>query len=179
MKAKLLTAAALTLAGLGLACNHKPSAPGALHPQTATPSVEPVRDDDGGAVVPTPSVAKLLPKAKPAGPVDGERSADGYFEYESARNIYVPVDFGHPRYTHGGQRVGLEHLIAEHGHARSSAGEWTQNELEVAHANSHYWEKTHGATRQVAAPASSFTSACPNGNCGNTKMGRGLFGRRR
>jgi hypothetical protein len=181
MKAKLLTAAALTLAGLGFACQKQPVVP-ALAPTPVVVDVEPVVEQPQ-----TPLVEKLLPNhiaepSKMVGPVDGQLSPDGFFEYEARRNIYVPVDFGHPRYTHGGQPVGLEHLIAEHGHARSSAGKWTRNEIETAHANSHFWEKSRASTRSPNVSqksVSSNTSSCPNGVCGNPSRSRGLFGRRR
>jgi hypothetical protein len=175
-KPKLLTAAALTLAGLGFACQKQPVAP-APAPTPVVVDVEPVVEQPQ-----TPLVEKLLPKEKPPGRVDGERTADGFFKYEARRNIFVPVDHGHPRYTHGGQPVGLEHLIAEHGHARSSAGKWTRNEIETAHANSHFWEKSRASTRSPNVSqksVSSNTSSCPNGVCGNPSRSRGLFGRRR
>jgi hypothetical protein len=181
-KPKLLTAAALTLAGLGFACQkHQPNPPAvACRPAKPADSLPTLRSE--GQPAETPLVEKLLPKETPPGRVDGERTADGFFKYEARRNIFVPVDHGHPRYTHGGQPVGLEHLIAEHGHARSSAGKWTRNEIETAHANSHFWEKSRASTRSPNVSqksVSSNTSSCPNGVCGNPSRSRGLFGRRR
>lgn len=128
--------------------------------------------------VETPLVEKLLVK-EPAGPVDGQRTADNFFEFDATRNIWAPVDHGHTRYTENGHASTAEHLIREHGHARSSASKWTQEELEIAHANSHWWEKTHSQKISFQPKAvSQMSSSCPNGQCGNPSRSRGIFRRR-
>ena len=177
MKAKLITAAALTLVGCGfLASRDNPTAERRSSPGSESPAV-PNRVSPAPAPVETPLVAKLVPKSpsKAAPPAlrDGQLSPGKNFYYEAARNIYVPVDFGHTRYTENGHAPTAEHLIREHGHARSSAEKWTEAEREIAHANSH------AASKVVKAAAPTYSSTCPNGQCGNPSYGRGLLGRRR
>ena len=148
---------------------------------------------DAGPVVEqpqTPLVEKLLPKEdygpvipigppKKVGPSDGQRTADNFFEYDATRNIWAPVDHGHTRYTENGHAPTAEHLIREHGHARSSASKWTQAELEIAHANSHWWEKTHSQKISFQPKTvSQMSSSCPNGQCGSPSRSRGIFRRR-
>ncbi len=187
MKAKLLTAAALSLAGLGFACQK----PVASTPAPTTPvvDIQPVVEQPQ-----TPLVEKLVPK-KPAPPkgtehlvgdkaffvdrngllyIDGATTKSGLFKYEAARNIYVPVDFGNVWHSHNKRRPTAEHLIATHGHAPSSVAKWTQREIEICHANDHAAEY---AAKQAATAA--YSLSCPNGQCGNPSYGRGLFGRRR
>ena len=85
-------------------------------------------------------------------PVDGQLSKGGNFRYESARNIWVPVDKGNRRYTHNGRPVTAAHLIATHGHHPSSANKWTQAELDIAHANDHAAEVAATRTDGYFAP---------------------------
>lgn len=130
----------------------------------------------------TPLVEKLLVK-EPAVVKEsltvqgGQLSPGGNFRFSAARNAWIPVDKGNRRYTENGHAPTAEHLIREHGHARSSAEKWTQSEREIAHANSHWWEKRQAAVRQQAYRAV-VDSACPGGVCGNSSR-LGLFGRRR
>lgn len=177
MKAKLITAAALTLAGMGAIASQNTAerrSSAGSEPEAAS------RIGPAPASVESPLVEKLLVKEKPAGPADGQLTADGFFKFDASRRAWVPVDHGHPRYLHNKGRVGLEHLIAEHGHARSSAEKWTQEELEIAHANSHWWEKTHSQKISFQPETvSQMSSSCPGGQCGNPSRSRGLFGRRR
>jgi hypothetical protein len=143
---KRIALALVACAGLGfIAGRHNPSAPGALHPQTATPVVERQKAADSGAVV-APLVAKLLPgggesespsKAAPPDIEDGAISAGGNFRYSRSRRSWIPIDHGNRRYTHNRQPVTAAHLIAEHGHHPDSVAAWTQTEIEIAHANDH------------------------------------------
>lgn len=146
-----------------------------------------------GQPVETPLVATLLPgggesesPSKAAPPdhfvepnklVDGQLSEDGYFRLDLKYGTWRPVDFGHPRYSHNGGPVGAEHLIREHHHARSSVEKWTQEDLEIAHANVHYWEKLHGVTRSpnVSQKTDFRNTSCPSGNCPSPARSRGLF----
>jgi hypothetical protein len=145
-------------------------------PAVVTPAAN---DNTPDVIVPpveTPLVDKMLPKPVQAPKptiADGQISPGGNFRYEAARNIFVPIDKGHPRYDYNDAPVTLEHLIAAHGHARHSASKWTREEIEIAHANSHYQEKMNAA--RAAAPVRA--SGCPGGVCPSPSRG-GLFRRR-
>ena len=172
--------ALLACAGLGFAAGRSDKTAATSAQVYANQSAGPQRSEPGpateGQPVESPLVAKLIPqpvkvqaKAKPT-VLEGQLSKGGNFRYESARNIWVPVDKGNRRYTHGGRPVGAAHLI-EHGHHPSCVYKWTQSEMEIAHANDH------AATAVVKAAPVSYSS-CPNGQCGNPSYRRGLFGRR-
>ena len=183
MKAKLITAATLTLAGCGLLAGRNTTAerrsPAGPEPPAAVNRIVPA-----SASVETPLVAKLLPgggesespsKAAPPALRDGQLSPGGNFRYDADRNAYIPVDFGHTRYTENGHAPTVEHLIREHGHARSSAEKWTEAERQIAHANSHAASKV---VRTVYPPVLNQTSGCPGGKCPSSPSSRGLFRRR-
>jgi hypothetical protein len=172
---KRIALALIACAGLGFIAGNRtqPEPPAAAcSPAKPAETTSAVRSDQPAE---TPLVAKLLPKAKPAGPVDGERTADGYFYFDADRGAWIPVDFGHPWYDHNDAPVTLAHLIAEHGHKRSSASKWTRSEIETAHANSHFWERTHGVKRSTVVVQK---SNCPGGVCPSTSRSRGFFRRR-
>jgi hypothetical protein len=164
---KRIALALIACAGCGFLAGRTQPEPDGV-PDNPKPTVAAPETDETPAIQ-TPLVAKLLPgggvkeapsKAAPpafVGPYDGDLSPGGNFRYSAARNLWVPVDKGNRRYTHGGQSVGAAHLI-EHGHHHSAVAKWTQAEREIAHANDH---AILGAVRQVAPPR--YTSSCPNG----------------
>lgn len=164
----IIWATIILLAGLSKSLPVLPSA--SQRSEVARPAVS------EGRPVETPLVEALLPKepdhvVEPDELVDGQRSPGGNFAYEAARNAWIPIDFSHAWHSHNRQRPTAEHLIATHGHARSSVEKWTQREIEICHANDHAAEY---AAKQAALEDCRLT-----GTCGNPTMGRGLLGRRR
>lgn len=171
---KRIALALLACAGLGYVAGRQPVLPNGSRSSEPVPEQTAVTRIAAPAPVETPSIEKMLPK-KPAGPVHGTRTEDGFFYFHQDRKAWIPVDLGHPRYDFNDAPVTLEHLITEHGHARSSASKWTRDEIETAHANSHYWEKAHGVKRAAVVVQS---SSCPGGVCPSPSRSRGLFRRR-
>jgi hypothetical protein len=167
---KRIALALIACAGLGfIAGNHTVQEPPAVRTSgTATPSVEPVRDDDGGAVV-TPLVEKLLPKEKPQ-LVDGQLSPGKQWRWSESQWAWVPVKQAGPAWVQNGHSATIDHLVREHGYSRSSLAHLTQAQLNVLHSNAH------NAAR-AAAPVRA--SGCPGGICPSPSRSRGLFGRRR
>jgi hypothetical protein len=141
-----------------------------------------------GQPVETPLVEKLVVKSpqvaethqnSPQLPADGQLSPGGNFRYSIARDIYIPVDKGNVRYTENGHAPTAEHLIREHGHARSSAEKWTQAEREIAHANDHAAMSQRVTRSSNVSQETVFRNTCPSGQCGNGNIRVGIFGRRR
>jgi hypothetical protein len=163
MKAKLITAAALTIAGLGFACQKQPVVP-APAPTPVVVDVEPVVEQPQ-----TPLVEKLLPKEKPQ-PVDGQLSPGKQWRWSESQWAWVPVKQAGPAWVQNGHSATIDHLVREHGYSRSSLAHLTQRQLDVLHSNAH------NAAR-AAAPVRA--SGCPGGNCPSPSRSRGLFGRRR
>lgn len=181
---KRIALALIACAGLGFIAGRQPVLPS---DSRRSEPVRPVLNSEAGPVE-TPLVEKLLvPTVKDSLPVaptvkesltiqDGQLSPGGNFRYEAARDIWVPVDKGNRQYRlSDGSFVTAEHLIEEHNHHPDCANQWTRAELEIAHANDHA-----GEARVTSVPQEIvYSKDCPGGNCGNTKMGRGLLRRRR
>lgn len=172
MKAKLITAAALTLAGCGfLASRDNPTAERRSSPGSESPAV-PTRVSPAPAPVETPLVAKLVPKSpsKAAPPAlrDGQLSPRGQWRWSESQWAWVPIKSVGPAWVQDGHSATISHLVNEHGYSRSSLEKLTQAQLDVLHSNAH------NAAR-AAAPVRS--SGCPGGVCPSPSS-RGLFRRR-
>lgn len=192
MKAKFITAASMLLAGCGFLASQsdKPTAERRSSPGSEPPAV--VRDR-AVAPVETPLVEKLLPKAEPnpvvvpdnhkpsmaapardetpdfEAPFDGQLSPRGEWQWSEAQWAWVPVKKPGPAWVQDGHSATIDHLVREHGYNRASLENLTQSQLDVLHSNSH----------NAARAAAPVRSSCPSGNCPNTNVSRGLFGRRR
>ena len=173
MKAKLIIAAALTLAGLGaIASQSQPVLP------TDSQRSEPGPAEGSQSVrvekqpVETPLVEKLLPtrENKPAEPADGQLSPGKQWRWSESQWAWVPVKQAGPSWVQDGHSATIDHLVSEHGYSRASLANLTQAQLDVLHSNAH------NAAR-AAAPVRA--SGCPGGNCPSPSRSRGLFGRRR
>lgn len=176
MKAKLITAAALTLAGCGLLASRNPTAerrsPAGPEPPAAVNRIVPA-----SAPVETPLVAKLIPgggesespsKAAPPALRDGQLSPGGQWRWSESQWAWIPVKSAGPAWVQDGHSATIHHLATVHGYSPSYLSKLTQSQLDVLHSNAH------NAAR-AAAPVRS--SGCPGGVCPSPSRG-GLFRRR-
>ncbi len=173
MKAKIVTASALFLAGLGAIASVNQG------PQRSEPApAETLEVRSEGQPVETPLVAKLLPKSpqvaethqkSPQLPVDGQLSPGGQWRWNEAQWAWVPVKQAGPAWVQDGHSATIDHLVNEHGYKRASLVNLTQQQLDVLHSNAH----------NAARAAAPVRSSCPSGNCPNTNVRVGIFGRRR
>lgn len=163
---KRIALALIACAGLGFVAGRQPVLPSASQrSEVARPAVS------EGRPVETPLVEKLLPKAKPQ-LIDGQLSPRGQWRWSEADWKWQPVKKAvvkqpGPMWLQNGHGATVDHLVNAHGYSRMELAGLTQRQLDVLHSNAHN------------AARAAVRSSCPNGNCPNTNIRVGIFGRRR